>query len=260
MARSRNIKPAFFLNEELVELRYEVRLLFIGLWTLADREGRLEDRPKRIKMNLFPADDIDIDEALSELGASGFVLRYEVEKVKIIQIVNFAKHQKPHHQEKDSELPPPPSTEPVRTLVGVNPSDSLNPLTDSLNTDVRIADCGESEQPRSETGQSEKPHTQVGHIFPMRLDWRPDEEVLTACCVSAGLDRDRVTPAILAAFTNYHCDTGKNFTLRQWVTKLINWAKREKSPVPDHSDPNEPDPFEVYKQQDNSRRAAGDKS
>ena len=49
MARARNIKPGFFKNEFLAEMPCEVRLLFIGLWTLADREGRLEDRPKRIK-------------------------------------------------------------------------------------------------------------------------------------------------------------------------------------------------------------------
>ena len=136
MARARNIKPSFFNNPELVELRYEVRLLFIGLWTIADREGRLEDRPKKIKMELFPADNIDVDAAISELSASGFVLRYEVGNLKLIQIVNFTKHQKPHHQEKQSEYPSPDLSEPVRTKVGVNPSDSLN--TDSLNTDCGL--------------------------------------------------------------------------------------------------------------------------
>jgi len=39
MARSRNIKPGFFKNDHLVELPFEYRLLFAGLWTLADREG-----------------------------------------------------------------------------------------------------------------------------------------------------------------------------------------------------------------------------
>jgi hypothetical protein len=70
MARARNIKPSFFTNEELVELPFSTRLLFIGLWTLADREGRLEDRPKRIKMAIFPADNIDVDAALGELESS----------------------------------------------------------------------------------------------------------------------------------------------------------------------------------------------
>ena len=48
MARARNIKPGFFANDLLVDLPFEVRLLFIGLWTIADRAGRLCDRPKKI--------------------------------------------------------------------------------------------------------------------------------------------------------------------------------------------------------------------
>lgn len=140
MARSRNIKPGFFQNDELVELPYEYRLLFIGLWTLADREGRLEDRPKKIKMSLFPADDIDINQGLSELGSHKLVFRYEVDNNKYIQILTFNKHQRPHHQEIASVIPAPDLSEPVATLSGEganhfarNPPDSLNPITDSLN-------------------------------------------------------------------------------------------------------------------------------
>ena len=60
MARARIIKPSFFKNEELSECSYEARLLFIGLWTLADREGYVEYRPKRIKAELFPYDTVDV--------------------------------------------------------------------------------------------------------------------------------------------------------------------------------------------------------
>ena len=53
MARTRNIKPAFFDNDILGGLDPLTRLLFIGLWCIADREGRLEDRPLRIKKTLL---------------------------------------------------------------------------------------------------------------------------------------------------------------------------------------------------------------
>jgi len=105
MARSRNIKPAFFANEELAELPFEARLLFIGLWTLADREGRLEDRPKRIKMAVFPADNIDVEPSLDGLNRGGLIERYTVDGVSVIQIPKFVQHQRPHGAEKDSELP-----------------------------------------------------------------------------------------------------------------------------------------------------------
>jgi uncharacterized phage protein (TIGR02220 family) len=107
MARSRNIKPGFFKNEYLGELNPLNRLLFIGLWGLADREGRLEDRPKKIKIEILPYDDCDIDKMLDELMNSKeqFIIRYVVNGKKYIQITNFLKHQTPHATESDSVIP-----------------------------------------------------------------------------------------------------------------------------------------------------------
>ena len=61
MARSRNIKPGFFKNELLAELPFEYRILLQGLWCQADRDGLLEARPKRLKAEIFPYDDVDVD-------------------------------------------------------------------------------------------------------------------------------------------------------------------------------------------------------
>jgi hypothetical protein len=105
MARARNIKPGVFRNELLSERPAIERLLFIGLWTLADREGRVEDRPKRIRLDLFPLDDYDVNEGLDSLASMGFVRRYMVGGKSVIQIENFLKHQTPHGTERDSELP-----------------------------------------------------------------------------------------------------------------------------------------------------------
>ena len=100
MARTRNLKPAFFKNEDLAECDPIVRLLFAGLWTLADSEGRLECRPKRIKAELFPYDHCDVDAMLAQLASLGFVLVYEVEGKKYLEIPTFSQHQHPHHSEK----------------------------------------------------------------------------------------------------------------------------------------------------------------
>ena len=105
MARARNIKPSFFKNELLAEMDAFDRLLFIGLWCLADREGRIEDRPKRIKMELFPCDTYDVNAGLDQLAKHGFLRRYKAGDAAVVSIVNFHKHQTPHGTEKDSELP-----------------------------------------------------------------------------------------------------------------------------------------------------------
>ena len=83
------------------------RLLFIGLWIIADREGRLEDRPARIKVETLPYDNCDVDRLLDDLARFGFIIRYEVDGVRYIQITNFTKHQNPHKNEKASEIPAP---------------------------------------------------------------------------------------------------------------------------------------------------------
>lgn len=105
MPRARNIKPGFFTNDSLVDLPFEVRLLFIGLWTVADKKGRMADRPKKIKMEIFPNDDLNVDQALNLLQEKGFLKRYISRDVACIQIVNWAKHQNPHIKEADSVLP-----------------------------------------------------------------------------------------------------------------------------------------------------------
>lgn len=103
MARIRTIKPGFFKDEDLAELSMSTRLLFIGLWCLADKEGRLQDRPKRIKAELFPYDNIEIDQQLSRLQSAGFIIRYEVGEMKVVQIINFLKHQRITGTEATSE-------------------------------------------------------------------------------------------------------------------------------------------------------------
>src|SRR5262245_30405038 len=107
MGRTRSIKPGFFINEELAELPCEARLLFIGLWTIADREGRLEDRPRKIKAEVFPYDDCDVDGLLGLLEGKDFVNRYRVDGQSYIEIRNFVKHQKPHPKEAPSNVPAP---------------------------------------------------------------------------------------------------------------------------------------------------------
>lgn len=113
VARIRQIKPDFFRSEDVANLEPIARLLFVGLWTLADREWRLLDRPRRIAIELFPYDRMDdkIDLLLGSLAARGLIVRYARAGSACIQITGFGKHQKPHPKEPASELPPPPAPE-----------------------------------------------------------------------------------------------------------------------------------------------------
>lgn len=106
MARARNIKPAFFTNELLGTEDPMVSLTFVGLWCLADKVGILEDRPLRIKAELFPyRESLDVNGYLTVLARLGFIVRYENEGRRFIQVCNFRKHQSPHNTEKGKGFP-----------------------------------------------------------------------------------------------------------------------------------------------------------
>lgn len=106
MARARNIKPSFFTNELLGTEDPMVSLTFAGLWCLADKVGILEDRPLRVKAELFPyREKLDVNGYLSVLARHGFIVRYENSGKRYIQVLNFRKHQSPHHTEKAKGMP-----------------------------------------------------------------------------------------------------------------------------------------------------------
>lgn len=105
MARTRDLRPGFFKNERLGECQPLARLLFAGLWVYADREGRLEDRPKRLRSEILPYDNCDADELLNELEQFEFIVRYEVEGKRYIQITGFLENQRVHPKEQPSVIP-----------------------------------------------------------------------------------------------------------------------------------------------------------
>ncbi len=179
MARARNIKPGFFKNEDLAECTPWARLCFAGLWTLADREGRLEDRAKRIKGELFAYDSVEVEPLLQELTRFHFIVRYEVDGQRFIQVSKFQEHQTPHYTEKASAIPGPELQEShkhddrndSKKTPGVKaPSrggryplipDSLIP--DSLNPSNAPSDDGATDSPDSD--ESAAPHP-VGDELP----------------------------------------------------------------------------------------------
>jgi len=139
MARARNLKPGFFQNEFLAELGMEAQLLYAGLWTLADRAGRLEDRPLRIKSQIFPYYKVDVNAVLDQLhaGHDPFIQRYEVDGIRYIQIIKFEKHQNPHVKEGASTIPAPGKHSASTSLARPLPSSPIpQPLTPNLQPDA----------------------------------------------------------------------------------------------------------------------------
>ncbi|WP_426355645.1 hypothetical protein ACN9MD_09630 [Stenotrophomonas maltophilia] len=93
MARIRSIKPEMWTDERLTECSLSARLLFIGLLNFADDNGNQVYSAKRIKMQVFPADNIETQPLIEELITHGLLIEYSVSGEKYLNIKGFKKHQ-----------------------------------------------------------------------------------------------------------------------------------------------------------------------
>ncbi len=123
--RTRNIRPGYFTNDVLASLPPLDRILFTALWCLADCEGRLEDRPRRIKAEALPYDDYDCDAGLIRLRDAGFIVRYRVGEGAYIVIPKFRDHQylSADERKKHSEIPAQPGTGDLEATTHAVPDD-----------------------------------------------------------------------------------------------------------------------------------------
>lgn len=105
MPRIRSIKPQFWLDENLGTLPRDARLLYIGLWNIADDTGVFEWRPAKIKAQLFPYDtDISptkIEEWLQMIEGIGDIKKFTNNENKAFgHIRSFLEHQQIQHPSK----------------------------------------------------------------------------------------------------------------------------------------------------------------
>lgn len=109
MGRIRTVKPEFFIHEGLQEMQLDSKmplmLVFLGLLTQADREGRFKWQPKILKLAILPFIPFDMETALDRLVASGHLRKYEVDGRVYGDVPTFADHQNINSHEKASVFP-----------------------------------------------------------------------------------------------------------------------------------------------------------
>jgi hypothetical protein len=146
MARIRTIKPQFWLNEELGTIPRDARLLYIGLWNLADDRGVFEWKPSRIKIQIFPYDsDIDNQNIIEWLGCLvqiHNIIQFSEDGEGYGFIPKFAKHQDIKKPSKWSYTRTVPSVEKL-PMQSAYPTSTLPvphqyPTSNSENTPPKI--------------------------------------------------------------------------------------------------------------------------
>jgi hypothetical protein len=170
VARARNVKPGLFKNEILGVADPLYTLLFEGLWLLADRDGKLEDRPVRIKGEVFAyRDGLDMEAMLDWLQTEGFIRRYVVAGKRYILVLEFKKHQNPHKNEVASEIPDPCSDE-----IGTAPEEIGSARADSLSSDSLIPSKAQAPVARKRAPGFDPRETELP-------DWLPRDLWVTWC-------------------------------------------------------------------------------
>ncbi len=103
----RSVRPEFFTDAKMARLSHSARLLYIGLWCLADDDGRGRLLPKHIEGELFPYEKIDFLGLWHELESTRRVRTYQIDGEQFFVIPKFTEYQKPNRK-YDSKLPEPP--------------------------------------------------------------------------------------------------------------------------------------------------------
>ena len=114
MPRIRTIKPEFWESEKVGSLSTGARLLFVGLISQADDEGRGRGSDRYLTSRLFPYDDPRIIRHIrrwvSEISEVGLAVFYDgKDGCRYYQLEGFKEHQK-IDRAKESKLPAPPKS------------------------------------------------------------------------------------------------------------------------------------------------------
>jgi len=110
VARKRFLTPDIWSDSFFVKLSPQERLLFIGMITLADDEGRLRAAPSYLKGEIFPEDRVteattrQFRDRITALNRS--VQLYKAAGMEYVQLRNWSKYQRPSHP-SPSRLPAP---------------------------------------------------------------------------------------------------------------------------------------------------------
>ena len=166
MSTRRMIDPAFWRSRTVGKLTTFQRLLFLGIISNADDQGRIEGEPALLRATIFPWDDVslsDISNALQVLVDTECILLYEAASAFYIQVLNWWKYQHPqwaypsrfpastgwrdclHYRQgnrvisvnwndddPDDETPPAPRETPLATAPC--PALTTEPVTDDTDT------------------------------------------------------------------------------------------------------------------------------
>lgn len=227
MARKRMIDPGIWSSEDFSKLTSFSKLVFIGLFSLADDEGRGKANPSYLKSMLFPYEEgirsADIKKTLQEIASTMSVIFYTHDEKEYYALKSWGRFQ---------------------TINRPSPSDIPAPASDSVSTHRGLSEDSVSahgglmtkrkEEEKEEKGKEEKGKEEKGKKSsagkPPARFVPPTVEEVAAYCRKRGNGIDPET------FVDYYRANGwiqgKGKPIKDWQACVRTWEKREKERSP----------------------------
>lgn len=142
MARKRMIDPNIWQSEDFGKLSILAKLVFIGLFSNADDEGRGRANPTYLKSILFPYEEsirsADIDKTLSEISSNMSVVFYSYNGSNYYSLTKWYDWQK-IEKPQDSKLPAfDESNKEIRLLFDDQSTTNRRPVVPKRKEENRI--------------------------------------------------------------------------------------------------------------------------
>lgn len=232
MARIRTIKPEFATDEKLARLSRDARLTFVLCITQADDDGLLPGNHRQLLAALYPLDDsvnfaklsVWLEE-LVELGRLRW--RETFDGSPILEIVNWANHQKVDHKGKSLLL------------------DKLKPVGEEIashSRDSREDDATDSRSDRGPTTVDLRPTTVAltrraakespSWVRPLLRHWKSCVGKATEAAIAKELGdpvethgADNITAAI-TLYAKSKRAAGKAMKLQWFAEDVVTWVIR----------------------------------
>jgi len=231
--RIRSIKPEFWRSQDIAELAWEDRLLFIGLWSYVDDNGVGRDDPRIITADLFALDSGEyrdtlarVADGLNTLAERGRIMRYTVEGAAYLEIVNWDRHQRIDRPNK--------ARYPRSTDDSAKPRDTL--ATPSRGSSARNRGTGEqgnrgtdTSAPAARTRVDPAEFDTFWNAWPLKKG-KKEARVAFEKAIKQGVTLER----ILAGVETYKREIGPSpdWSKVKWAQGWLNGARWEDEPSP----------------------------
>jgi len=237
MARRRMIDPNFWQSEDISKLSLFARLLFIGMISNADDEGRGRANLSFLKSIIFPYDEVttnEIEDALNEIQENTALVLYIVENSRYYTFSNWKKWQRVDKPQK-SNIPSfqnGPFSETFQNDSGITPESNEN---DSGRKERK----GIEKKEKEGRGKENAAHTYFGSFENVALTDEENKQIH---------DKYEQPCELINKISEYLANSKKEFSnhfaLICKVAREDKWPKRKKERVDESiSEPNKGTPM-----------------